>query len=110
VELSVDEQRLKAVSDLLPEHHRRWDAGALASSLPHGGVKRVSQVLGISRKTVARGMREISQPGLIDAARVRRCRPIMWTACSRRRASGAGRWPRACPSRRWRSGTSSSGT
>ena len=38
-----------------------------ASSLPHGGVKRVSQVLGISRKTVARGMREISQPGLIDA-------------------------------------------
>ena len=72
MELSVDEQRLKVVSDLLPEHHRRWNAGALASSLPHGGVKRVSRVLGISRKTVARGMREISQPELIDATRVRR--------------------------------------
>lgn len=72
MELSVDEQRLKAASDLLPEHHRRWNAGALASSLPHGGVKRVSQALGISRKTVARGMREISQPELIDATRVRR--------------------------------------
>ena len=72
MEMSVDEQRLKVVSDLLPEHHRRWNAGALASSLPHGGVKRVSRALGISRKTVARGMREISQPELIDATRVRR--------------------------------------
>jgi hypothetical protein len=57
------QQRCKNLCDLLPEHHRRLYAGTLASSLPHGGVTKVSRDLGISRKTVSKGVRESAELG-----------------------------------------------
>jgi len=65
------QQRVKNLFELLPEHHRRWYAGTIASSLPHGGVIKVSRALGISRKTVGKGVRESSLLGTNSSPRIR---------------------------------------
>lgn len=59
------------VADHLPEHYRRWVAGLLAQAL--GSVKGVAELLGMDRKTVLRGRREV-EAGLsgLDPLRVRR--------------------------------------
>jgi len=59
----AEPQCCKNFCDQLPEHHRRWYAGILASSFSHGGVEKVSKALGISRKTVSKGFRESSLLG-----------------------------------------------
>ena len=63
------------VTDRLPEHHRRWVAGLLAQAL--GSVSGIAELLGMDRKTVRRGKKEVE-------AGLRACPP------NRVRRAGAG--------------------
>ena len=51
----------------LPENHRRWYAGSMAFSLPHGGIAQISLMLGVSRKTIRKGAKEISCSYVTDS-------------------------------------------
>lgn len=72
----AQQQRCKNLSDRLPEHHRRWYDGTIALSLPPGGMTKVSRALGISRKTMGKGVRESSlldpYPGVDSSTRIRK--------------------------------------
>jgi hypothetical protein len=56
----------------LDERTRRLRAGVEAKSLGRGSISALSRVTGLSRTTVARGMRDADDPEPLDPARVRR--------------------------------------
>jgi len=59
----------------LNEKQRRWLAALLAEQieLPRGGVRQVSQICGISEKTIRRGLKELENNFVdVPAERVRR--------------------------------------
>jgi len=66
------QQRYAAMAPFLDEKQRRLLAGAEAIGYGEGGQKRIATLLGISQSTVARGMRELRNPGTIDSERVRK--------------------------------------
>ena len=51
-----------AVASTLTERGRRFWAAAEARSLGRGGIKRVAEVTGLSRRTVERGIKELKAP------------------------------------------------
>src|SRR5215467_765119 len=63
------QQKFSAVWSLLDERSRRLMAASEALSLGYGGVSRIRRACGLSRKAIARGIREIatgnSRPGRI---------------------------------------------
>src|SRR5438552_18929649 len=65
-------QRFDALAPMLDEQARRRCAAAEARVLGHGGVTLVSQVTGIARSTINRGIAEIEQNRSAGAGRVRR--------------------------------------
>jgi len=56
---------------ILNEKHRRLFAGLLSLCLGHGGDQRVSRILGLNRKTIQRGRRELNS-GEVDPNRIRK--------------------------------------
>ncbi len=65
-------RRFELVSPLLDERQRRLFAAAEAVAYGVGGLVRVSRLLGVSRRTVARGIRELADFGTGPVGRVRR--------------------------------------
>lgn len=62
--------RLLARAD---EKQRRWTAAWEAMKLGRGGILRVSEITGISRRTISRGIKELTASGApIAEERVRR--------------------------------------
>lgn len=56
----------------LDERSRRLFAGLVARQLGHGGIQRVSEITGLSRVTIRRGLRECDESQSVKSARVRR--------------------------------------
>jgi transposase len=65
-------QRFYALDPVLDEQARRRFAAAEARALGHGGVTLVSNVTGIARSTINRGIAEIEENRSAGAGRVRR--------------------------------------
>ncbi len=65
-------QRYEALAPFLDEKQRRLMAGAEAIAYGSGGQARVAALLGMSKETVARGMREVRHPQIVEVERVRR--------------------------------------
>jgi len=56
---------------VLDEKHRRQLVGFLASQLGHGGIKVLSEITGLYRKTIRRGKMEIGENGIATDSRTR---------------------------------------
>ena len=54
------EQRMKKFYDTLSEKDKRRYAGVEAMKLGRGGVAYITKILGCSRKTVIKGLRELT--------------------------------------------------
>lgn len=65
-------QRLRAVWPLLDERTRRLTAASEALSYGHGGVSLVRRACGLSRKAIAKGIREITEGVVLPEGRIRR--------------------------------------
>lgn len=113
------EKRIKTIVPILNENQKRKYLAAEAESLGRGGVSQISQVLGVSRNTIAAGMKELSgapapcerirkegggrksieekQPGITKALEAMVSEssfgnpegPLLWTTKSLRNLSGA---------------------
>ena len=71
-DLTQLQQKLASLWPLLDERTRRLTAASEARSLGHGGVSRVSRACGLSRKAIAKGLREIEAGTVPPPGRVRR--------------------------------------
>lgn len=56
----------------LDERSRRLFAGLLARQIGHGGIQRVSEITGLTRVTIRRGLRECDEAQSAELDRVRR--------------------------------------
>ena len=65
-------QKFEALRGALDERSRRLWAATEARSLGHGGIALVVRATGLSRSTVARGIREVESNEPVEATRVRR--------------------------------------
>src|SRR3990172_6427041 len=65
-------QKFAAVWPILDERTRRLMAASEALVLPYGGVSRVHRACGLSRKAIAKGVREIQSGAVLEAGRGRR--------------------------------------
>ncbi len=65
-------QKFAAVWSMLDERARRLMAASEALVLPYGGVSRVHRACGLSRKAIAKGIREIQGGAGLEVGRVRR--------------------------------------
>ena len=65
-------QKLRSVWPLLDERARRLMAASEAMALAYGGVSAVHRACGLSRKAIARGIREIGSKTRLEPGRVRR--------------------------------------
>jgi hypothetical protein len=65
-------QRYEELSPVLDERGRRRFAAAEARAYGHGGVSVVSQLTGMARSTIARGLQEIERNDPVETGRVRR--------------------------------------
>ena len=66
------QQRMRDFFHSLNEKDRRRYAGLEASRLGHGGISYISQILGCDRKTVAKGIAELSDPPDLEPGRIRK--------------------------------------
>jgi len=64
--------KLRSVWPLLDERARRLMAASEAMALAYGGVSAVHRACGLSRKAIARGIREIGSKARLEPGRVRR--------------------------------------
>jgi hypothetical protein len=64
--------KYRMLSPTLSERMRRLWAGAEAQALGRGGIAIVARVTQLARNTVVRGVRELGQPQIQDATRIRR--------------------------------------
>jgi hypothetical protein len=53
------ESHVKLIFDQLNEKHRRWLAGLLSEMMGHGGIQRMSSLVGIDPKTIRQGRIEL---------------------------------------------------
>jgi hypothetical protein len=63
--------KMKSLLPCLDERYRRLVAAAEARSLGHGGIAAVSRASGLSRTTIAAGIRELESDGRLEPGRVR---------------------------------------
>ena len=77
--LKTIQSKYAALNHALDERGRRLWAATEAKSLGRGGIALVERATGISRSTIARGIREVDSGEILEVGRVRR--------------SGAGRKP-----------------
>lgn len=65
-------ERFEAVAPLLDEKQRRLFAAIEANLLGYGGVDKVSQETGVSRRAIAEGRKELKQIKIIKSGRIRK--------------------------------------
>ena len=65
-------QKFASVWSLLDERTRRLMAASEARTLGYGGISQVRRACGLSRKAIAKGMREIKEGTLVPPGRIRR--------------------------------------
>jgi len=65
-------EKFASLWPLLDERTRRLVAASEAQALGHGGVSQVSRACGLSRKAIAKGLREINTGTALPPGRVRR--------------------------------------
>lgn len=70
--LNQIKQRFDAVSPFLNEQQRRLLAASEATAYGEGGISKVAEVLGMSRKTISKGIGELQHPETIETARTRK--------------------------------------
>src|SRR5712692_7999475 len=78
--MAIDMKKLRekyvALKGCLDEARLRWWAAAEARSLGHGGVTCVAEATGLNRRTLHRGLRELSRrggkPSRLQQDRIRR--------------------------------------
>lgn len=56
---------------LLNEKHRRQFAALMALQFGHGGIKQVAEITGLSRNTIARGKRDLTEADFTSAVRLK---------------------------------------
>ena len=64
-------QKFTSVWPMLDERARRLMAASEALVLSYGGVSRVHRACGLSRKAIAKGIREIQRGAVLEAGRMR---------------------------------------
>ena len=69
---AVHEEAMRLYCRSLPEDHRRRSAAIEALKIGYGGVAYVARVLGMSRRTIHTGIRELEQMGNDDPEHPRR--------------------------------------
>lgn len=57
------------MATLLNEKHRRQFAALMALQFGHGGIKQVAEITGLSRNTIARGKRDLTQADFTSSVR-----------------------------------------
>ena len=65
--------KLSAILPLLDERSKRLVAANEALNLGYGGVSKVNRASGISRKSISKGISEISEGHQLPQGRIRRC-------------------------------------
>lgn len=65
-------RKFRHLTSALNERTRRLVFAAEAKSLGRGGVSSVARAMGVSRNTLAKGIRELDRPVAMDPSRVRR--------------------------------------
>jgi len=65
------ERDMKRFYDSLSEKDRRAYAAVEVAKLGHGGIEYIAQVLGCDPKTIGRGRRDLDQPPVLPAGKVR---------------------------------------
>jgi transposase len=65
-------RRFELVAPSLDERTRRLVAAAEAVAIGWGGVSRVSQATGVSRRAISQGITELQEPRMVGTGRVRR--------------------------------------
>lgn len=66
------EQKMKLVYEKLSEKDKRLYAAIEVRKLPRGGQSYISQILDCNRKTIQQGLKELSNPEMIQQDRIRR--------------------------------------
>jgi hypothetical protein len=56
---------MNLLASRLDEQQRRWYVAVEANRLGHGGIRLLSQIIGVDEKTIERGQQELKQ-GLTD--------------------------------------------
>jgi hypothetical protein len=54
-------QQINLLMSLMNAHQRRLFAAFQAQQLGHGGITRMSEITGLDRKTIRKGLREITE-------------------------------------------------
>ena len=85
-------QKFAAVWPMLDERARRLMAASEALMLAYGGVSLVHRASGLSRKVIARGIREIQQGAVLAPGRVRRPGAGRKPVTARRSRACSARW------------------
>jgi hypothetical protein len=70
--VALDHQAVNRILAMLDERQRRLLAGLLAVRRGHGGILRVSEITGLSRTTVRRGIAELRRGIGSSQERIRR--------------------------------------
>ena len=65
-------KRFESIAPFLNERMRRLFAAAEAAAIGRGGITQVSRATGISRITIAAGLKELADPSMADTKRIRR--------------------------------------
>ena len=68
----LEENAMRTVYNQFSEKDRRLYAGAEAIKLPHGGITYIADLFGCDRKTVSRGILEITNSVQIEKDRIRK--------------------------------------
>ncbi len=55
-------KHFEALEPFLDERTKRLCAASMAKELGHGGINQISQITKISKETVAKGIKELSDP------------------------------------------------
>jgi hypothetical protein len=72
VDIKTLHAKFRALGPSLTERSRRLWAATEARALGHGGIALVERASGISRSTIARGLRELESEEILDPERTRR--------------------------------------
>jgi len=72
MEVETIRRKFEAMESTLTERGRRRWAATEAMALGYGGIALVERATGISRSTIARGIRELGEGEELDPSRIRR--------------------------------------
>lgn len=65
------EEKMKLFYDNLSEKDKRYYAGVEAAKFGQGGIQYLADILGCSRQTVSKGIKDLENKGLLEKDRVR---------------------------------------